>query len=92
MPTNPKSNNFIMTDTEYLEFERNSDIKPGYYQSEVFAMAGASPNHNRLTVKLLHLIDIHLDRTGCEAFGGDLLVKMYMPMLCLRLMIRNSKI
>ncbi len=76
MSANPRSNDFMMTEAEYLEFERNSDIKHEYYRGEVFAMAGASPNHNRLTVKLLRLIDIHLDGKDCEAFGGDMLVKI----------------
>lgn len=71
MSANPGSDGLYMTKAEYLEFERNSDIKHEYINGEVFAMAGAKPNHNRLTMKLSRLIDTHLDGKECEAFGGD---------------------
>ncbi len=76
MSANPRSNDFMMTEAEYLEFERNSDIKHEYYRGEVFAMAGASPNHNRLTLALSHFLFTHLSGSGCEAFGGDQLVEV----------------
>jgi len=66
----------MMTEAEYLDFERNSDIKHEYYQGEVFAMAGASPNHNRLTLALSHMLFSNLSGSGCEAFGGDMRVKI----------------
>ncbi len=31
---------------EYFKFEETSDIKHEYYQGTIFAMAGASENHN----------------------------------------------
>ena len=71
MSANPRSDGLYMTKAEYLEFERNSDTKHEYINGEVFAMAGAKPNHNRLTMKLSRLIDTHLDGKDCEAFNGD---------------------
>lgn len=76
MPANPKSDVIYMTEDEYLEFERNSESRHEYINGEVFAMAGASPNHNRLTMRLSRLIDTHLDGKDCEAFGGDQRVKI----------------
>ena len=35
MSANPRSNEFMMTETEYLAFERNSDIKHEYYRGVV---------------------------------------------------------
>lgn len=32
---------------EYLERERNAVIKHEYYDGEIFAMSGASANHNQ---------------------------------------------
>lgn len=37
-----------MSETEYLEFERASDIKHEYINGEVYAMAGASWEHNQI--------------------------------------------
>lgn len=34
-----------LTPTEYLRFERQSDVKHEYFRGELFAMAGASDNH-----------------------------------------------
>jgi len=65
-----------MTKTEYLEFLSNSDIKYEYIKGEVLAMAGAKPNHNRLTAMLLHLLIGKFSGKGCEAFGGDQLVEV----------------
>ncbi len=72
MSANPQMTK--MTIAEYLEYERNSDIKHEYLQSEVYAMAGASPNHNRLTFRLGSRIDNHIEGKGCEGFSGDQLV------------------
>ena len=41
MSSQPK----ILTPEEYLEFERKSDVKHEYYNGEVFAIAGGSPQH-----------------------------------------------
>lgn len=72
MSANP--NSLYMTKAEYLEFLSDSDIKYEYIKGEVFGMAGAKPNHNRLTVKLTRLLDTHLDTKDCEVFGGDQLL------------------
>lgn len=74
MSANPNSN--YMTVAEYLEFERESDIRHEYINGEVNAMAGASPNHNRITMKLSYRLYGNLTGKTCEVFGGDQRVQM----------------
>lgn len=38
-----------MTEAEYLAFERDSEIRHEYCGGEVFAMTGASRNHNQIS-------------------------------------------
>jgi Uma2 family endonuclease len=38
-----------LTEQAYLEFEELSDIKHEYVAGEIYAMAGASERHNRIT-------------------------------------------
>ena len=41
------------------------------YDGQIFAMAGASLQHNRITANLLSFIAPALRDRGCEAFGSD---------------------
>jgi Uma2 family endonuclease len=43
-----------------------------YYRGEIFAMAGASLVHNRITLNLLTALRVALRAGPCEAFGSDL--------------------
>lgn len=63
-----------ITVDEYLAGERQSEIKHEYVGGKVFAMAGASLNHNRISRNLLTLISAQLP-ASCEVFSSDLLVK-----------------
>jgi Uma2 family endonuclease len=37
------------TPEEYLALERESDVKHEYLDGDIYAMAGAKPNHNLIT-------------------------------------------
>ena len=50
-------------------------MKNEYYDGQIFAMAGASLPHNRITVNLLAFVRPALANRGCEAFGSDLRVQ-----------------
>lgn len=69
MSANPISNR--MTPAEYLEFERESDIRHEFIDGEVYAMAGASPRHNRIVRNLTVALFDHLDSHNCESFGEN---------------------
>jgi Uma2 family endonuclease len=57
---------------EYLARERAADRKSEYFQGQVFAMAGASPNHNRIVRNVLTHLDAQLRGGPCEIFPSDL--------------------
>jgi Uma2 family endonuclease len=56
---------------EYLKREEAADYKSQFYQGEIFAMTGGTPNHNRITVNSLVSISIQLDGSGCRPFNSD---------------------
>lgn len=60
---------------EYFSVEETSQVKNEYYDGQIFAMAGASLQHNRITANLLSFIRPALRDRGCEAFGSDLRVQ-----------------
>ena len=65
-----------ITEEEYLEGELISKIKHEYVDGEVFAMAGASTNHNRLVLNLSREFGNSLKNTPCEPFASDMKVKV----------------
>ena len=66
-----------VTPEEYLALEEAAEHKSEYYQGEIFAMVGASVNHNRIVRNMLVALADLLESRPCEAFASDmrLLVK-----------------
>src|SRR5262245_25063661 len=64
------------TEEAYLEFERASDTKHEFYRGEIFAMAGASLNHNRITGNSFGSLYAQLRGRSCEIFQNDLRLKV----------------
>ena len=56
------------------ENDRTDAVKYEYVNGQVYAMAGASSNHNRLARNLITRLDTHLRGSGCEVFQGDMKV------------------
>lgn len=63
-----------ITAEEYLALEDAADSKHEYYHGEIFAMAGASQNHNRLTVDLGTSANLALQGSQCELYMNDMKV------------------
>ena len=65
-----------ISEEEYLQGELISDIKHELIEGEVYAMSGASKNHDRIAgnvyTKLLPL----LENSPCEPFSSDVKVKV----------------
>lgn len=57
---------------EYLAAEFKSDVRHEYFAGEVFAMAGASLEHNRLAGDIFTALNVHLRGKRCEAFINDM--------------------
>jgi len=66
-----------LTIEEYLRFEEESMEKHEYYQGEIFAMSGASSNHNIIFVNLLRDIAVALKGKPCRPYGPDM--RMHIP-------------
>ena len=66
---------FYITEAEYLDGEHYNDIKHEYIYGDVYAMTGASRNHNTLTNTIARLLGNHLEQTPCSVFSSDMKVK-----------------
>jgi phenylacetic acid degradation protein len=56
---------------DYLDLEGISNLRHEYYKGEIFAMAGASPDHNRIVFNLSLLLGMMLRGSTCEVFPSD---------------------
>jgi Uma2 family endonuclease len=65
-----------LTPQEYLAIERGADFKSEFFDGEVFAMAGTSKEHSRITVNLTIQFGNALKGWFCEPFSSDLRVKV----------------
>ena len=73
MPLAKQQNQISVED--YLEGERQSEIRHEFADGAVYAMAGASINHNQITANVLTSLVNHLRGTSCRPFSSDLLVR-----------------
>jgi Uma2 family endonuclease len=60
---------------EYFYVETTSDIKHEYFDGEIFAMAGGSRDHDRISRNVL--VHLHQKLTGslCEAFTSNMRIR-----------------
>lgn len=66
--------NYISAE-EYLSIERQSQVRHEYRYGLVYAMAGGTDNHDRISFNLLKLIDNHLgDTSDCRFYSGNVKV------------------
>jgi Uma2 family endonuclease len=63
------------TPEQYLEMDRKSDHRSEYVNGEILAMAGASREHNRITLNIGSALTTQLRGRSCEPFTSDLRVK-----------------
>lgn len=61
-----------VTEEEYLQFERTSLEKHEFFRGEVYALAGASPRHNKIFSNLFIALGIRLKGKPCQPYGSDL--------------------
>ncbi len=63
-----------LTPEEYLEIERKAEYKSEYFDGEIFAMAGARRNHNKIVGNLTGLVWQNLKGKDCEFYPSDMRV------------------
>jgi len=61
---------------DYLKHERLAPTKSEYIDGQIFAMAGASRQHNRITFNVGGLLHAQLQGKPCEGFSNDMRVKV----------------
>jgi Uma2 family endonuclease len=61
---------------EYLRRERQAEYKSEYLNGEIFAMSGASREHNLITVNIGAELNRQLRGKPCEAYTSDMRVKV----------------
>jgi Uma2 family endonuclease len=57
---------------EYLQGELLGEIRHEYFAGEVFAMAGASENHNHIAGNIFAALHVHLAGKKCAPFMNDM--------------------
>ena len=66
----------VISEDDYLEGEKTSDIKYEYIDGYVYAMAGASNNHNLIVGNVFLALANHLKKKPCRPYVSDMKVKI----------------
>jgi len=64
----------LLTEKEYLAKERRAEFRSEYYRGEMFAMAGARYEHNRVKDNISRLLGNALEKTPCFPLTSDMRV------------------
>ena len=67
-------NKTVLSQEEYLEWEKAADRKHEFFKGEIFAMSGASPRHNKIFSNLFGNIAIQLIDKPWQPYGSDMRV------------------
>jgi len=73
MATQPQAR---MSVAQYLQRERDAQIKNEFFDGEVFAMAGASPTHSLIVGNVVTALNLQLKGRDCTVHPSDLRVKV----------------
>ncbi len=57
---------------EYLEMENAAVEKHEYYKGEIFAMSGAGPRHNIISINIILSLGNSLKGRSCQPYGSDM--------------------
>jgi Uma2 family endonuclease len=66
----------LLTEAEYLARERKADFRSEFYRGEMFAMAGATREHNLITGNCFGVLWQQLGKRGCEVYQSDMKVRI----------------
>jgi Uma2 family endonuclease len=61
---------------EYLRLEEDSPTKHEFFDGEIYAMAGGTPEHAALAAALIELLGPQLREHGCRLYTSDLRVRV----------------
>lgn len=61
---------------EYLEIERQADLKSEFFDGEMFAFAGASYKHNIIIINLILHLGPEVRKRQCHIHSNDMRIKV----------------
>lgn len=73
MSTLPKH---FITPEEYLHREKDAEFRSEYFRGEIFAMAGASANHNLIVGNCVQTLGQQLKKKPCRVYPSDLKLRI----------------
>src|SRR5205807_7343185 len=65
-----------LTDAEYLAIERSAEFKSEFFDGEMFAMAGGTPQHSLIAVNFAAELRNRLKGHACVPYNADLRIKI----------------
>jgi len=65
-----------LTEVEYLEIERAAEFKSEFFEGEMFAMAGGTPQHSLIATNLAREFGNRLNSGHCVPYNADLRIKI----------------
>jgi Uma2 family endonuclease len=68
--------NVYLSPEEYLALERHAEFKSEYFNGVVYAMSGASLNHNKIVANVISELVQQLRGRPCSALPSDIKVRM----------------
>lgn len=71
----PQLSDFISI-ADYLQRELISETKHEYLEGRVYAMAGASKNHQRIITNVVRTFSEHLKNTQCDTYASDIKIRI----------------
>jgi len=74
----PLVENKNLTIEQWIELEQSGEIRYEYHFGEVFAMAGGTLNHTKISTNTLFELEDHFRKTGdnCSAFNSDIKIEI----------------
>lgn len=75
MPT-PAAPRHRYTLRDYLDIEEGSAVKHEYFDGEIYAMAGGTPEHAALAVAVSTALLTQLRGRGCRVYSSDLRIRI----------------
>ena len=64
------------TPEEYLEFERESEVRHEYIDGEIYETAGANKRHNVISANIVRVLGNQLLEHDCNVYGSDMRVNI----------------
>jgi Uma2 family endonuclease len=61
---------------EYLQLERDTDIRHEFWNGEVFAMAGGKRSHNEIALNVTSLLNNTFRPKGCKTYINDVKLEL----------------